>query len=101
MAMEQDHRHLNNVVESKIAVDAELSDLRENERLEDYFAIAGLKRIDPKIVGKPWQDLAVKHVQAALTALMGRQYNIIVVHPQLHPPCSRCRGYLYSSIEQG
>ena len=80
MAIEQDHRRLNKVVESKIAVDAELADLRENERLEDYFVIAGLERISPEIVGKPWQDLAVKHVQAALTALMGRSYNIIVVH---------------------
>ena len=44
--------------------------------MEDCFIIAGLERIDPEI----WQDLVVKHVQAALVALMGRQYTIIVVH---------------------
>ena len=32
MALEQDHRRLNRVVEHKIAVDTELDDFRENER---------------------------------------------------------------------
>ena len=80
MAIEQDHRRLNRVVENKIAVDAELADFRENERMEDSFIIAGLERIDPEITGKSWQEKAVKDVQAALVALMGKEYSIIVVH---------------------
>ena len=80
MAIEQDHRRLNKVVESKTAVDAELADFRENERMEDCFIIAGLERIDPEIVGKQWQEKAVKDVQTALVALMGKEYSIIVVH---------------------
>ena len=80
MALEQDHRRLNRVVEHKIAVDAELDDFRENERLEDCFVIAGLERISSELVGKEWQDLAMKHVKAAITSLMGRALPVIVVH---------------------
>ena len=80
MALEQDHRRLNRVVENKIAIDAELSDFRENERMEDFFLISGLEKIDPDIVGKAWQDKAIKDVQAVLVSLMGREYPIVVVH---------------------
>ena len=78
--LEQDHRRLNRVVEFKTAIDAEIHDFHENERLQDYFVIAGLERIPSDIVGKPWQDRAVQDVQAALKSLMGREYQIIVVH---------------------
>ena len=80
MVLEQDHRRLDGVVEAKSAADAELFDFRENERFEDYFIIAGLPRLSPDLVGKVWQDQAVLDVQAALRLLMGREYNIIVVH---------------------
>ena len=55
MAIEQDHRRLNRVVEDKIANDAEDADYRENERFEDFFVITGLPRIGPELVGKAWQ----------------------------------------------
>ena len=79
MALEQDHRRLNRVVERKSAVDAELADFHKNEKFEDSFLIEGLPRIPPEVVGKPWQDQAVKDVQAVLLVLMGREFNIIVV----------------------
>ena len=44
MALEQDHRRLNSVVESKTAEDAELAEMHENILFEDHFMIAGLKR---------------------------------------------------------
>jgi hypothetical protein len=43
VVLEQDHRRLNRFVENKAAIDAELADYRENERLEDSFVITGLK----------------------------------------------------------
>ena len=79
-SLEQDHRRLCRAVESKSAADAELDDFRENERFEDYFVIAGLKRIPSELVGKAWQDQAVKDVQEALKLLMGREFRIVVVH---------------------
>ena len=79
MALEQDHRRLNRVVEHKSAVDAELADSLKNEKFEDSFLISGLARIPPDVVGKPWQDQAVKDVQAVLTTLMGREFSIVVV----------------------
>lgn len=79
-SLEQDHRRLNSVVEFKFAADAELADSRENEGFEDCFVIAGLERIPAELVGKPWQDRAVSDVQGALKLLMGREFQIIVVH---------------------
>ena len=78
-ALEQDHKRLNRVVENKIAVDSELADMRENERKEDCFTIEGLPLIPPEIVGKAWQELAIKHVQEVLVPLMGKELSIIVV----------------------
>ena len=65
MALEQDHRRLNRVFESKSASDAELADFHCNERYEDSFVITGLAPISD-LVGKAWQDKAVKDVQGAL-----------------------------------
>ena len=79
MALEQDHRRLNRVVESKTAVDAEFDDFHKNETFVDSFVIHGLPRIPPEIVGKPWQDRAVRDVQAVLLILMGRECPIVVV----------------------
>ena len=78
MALEQDHRRLNKVVEKKTAADAELSDFHANERTEDSFVICGLAYI-PDLVGKAWQDKAVQDVQDVLKVLMGREFNIIFV----------------------
>ena len=55
MALEQDHRRLNRIVDNKIAIDSEQSDFRQNERFEDSFVIAGLPRISDDLVGKDWQ----------------------------------------------
>ena len=79
VALEQDHRRLNRVVERKTAVDAELADFHKNEGFEDSFVIFGLDRIPPEVVGKPWQERAVKDVQAVLKTLMGREFNLVVV----------------------
>lgn len=78
--LEQDHRRLSSVLETKIAADSEINDARTNEGFENYFIIAGLERIPSELVGKPWQDRAVADVQEALKLLMGREYQIIVVH---------------------
>ena len=78
MALEQDHRRLNRVVESKTAADAELDDFHANERFEDSFVICGLAFI-PDLVGKAWQERAVQDVQGVLKELMGREYKIIFV----------------------
>ena len=79
MAIEQDHRRLNRFVEHKTAIDAELADFLANERFEDSFVIFGLDPIPSDLVGKAWQDRAVKDVQGVLTTLMGREYTIVFV----------------------
>ena len=79
MALEQDHRRLNRVVEGKLAVDAEESDFRENVSFLDSFVVAGVPRLSPDLVGKAWQDAAVRDVQAFITLLMGRSMNILFV----------------------
>ena len=79
MALEQDHRRLNRVVESKSAVDHELDDFHKNERFEDSFVIHGLSRISSELVGKPWQEQALRDVQAVLLILLGREPPIVVV----------------------
>ena len=79
MALEQDHRRLNRVVESKTAVDAELDDFHKNEKFEDSFVIHGLPRIPSEIVGKAWQEQAVRDVQAVLLLLMGREFPLVFI----------------------
>ena len=79
MVLEQDHRRLNSVVENKTAVDAELADFHENERMENWFVIEGLSAISGDLVGKAWQDQALKDVQAVLLILMGREFQIVFV----------------------
>ena len=76
MALEQDHRRLNSVVEGKIAIDAEEADFRDNTSNLDSFVVAGLPRLSPDLTGKPWQDAAVRDVQEFLKLLMGRSMNI-------------------------
>ena len=79
VAIEQDHRRLNRVVEDKIAIDSEYSDFLKNEKFEDSFLITGTSRIPSEIVGKAWQERAVRDVQAVLLILMGKEYSIIFV----------------------
>ena len=79
MALEQDHRRLNSVVESKTAADAESSNYRDNLAAQDSFVILGLPLIPPDVVGKPWQDRAIKDVNNVIKLLMGRPANIIFV----------------------
>ena len=79
MVLEQDHRRLNKVVESKTASDAELDDFHANERFEDSFVIFGLAPIPSELVGKAWQDQALRDVKAVLYILFQRDFSIIVV----------------------
>ena len=79
MSLEQDHRPLNHVLEIKTAADAELADFHANERTEDYFVVAGLPKISDDLVGKAWQDEAVKDVSEFILLLMGRALPIVLV----------------------
>ena len=79
VALEQDHRRLNRVVDDKIALDAEYSDYLKNERFQDCFVVEGVPKIPDEIVGKPWQDQAVKDVQKVIKLLMGREMNIVFI----------------------
>ena len=79
VALEQDHRRLNRVVDGKIALDAEMADFLKNERFEDSFVVEGVPKIPSEIVGKPWQEQATKDVQVVLKKLMGKKMNISFV----------------------
>lgn len=80
MALEQDHKRLNNVVDKKIAVDSEAADFRENVGFLDHFVIVGLPQLPPDLVGKPWQDQAILDVQNVLKMLLpGRKMDIVFV----------------------
>ena len=78
MALEQDHRRLNKVVEDKYAEDAELADFQENVRYEDHFVVLGLPHI-PKCDTKVWQDKAKRLVGEFLFKLLGREVKIIFI----------------------
>ena len=77
--LEQDHRRLNQVMDHKIAIDAELSDFRQNERFEDSFVIYGLPLIPDELVGKDWQRRAVSDVQKVIKQLMGSEKPILFI----------------------
>lgn len=79
MAVEQDHKRLNKVVELKTAVDSELSDYHENIRNEGWFIILGLSKLDPKLDRKEWQTRAKADVNEVLKVLMDKEYPIVVV----------------------
>ena len=79
MALEQDHRRLNKVVEKKTAINAEISDFRTNEKWEGWFIVSGFEKLSSDLVGKPWQDAAVRQVQEVIRLLMGKEMPIIVV----------------------
>ena len=79
VALEQDHRRLNRVVEDQIAIDSELADYRSNERFEDCFMIYGLAKISDDFVGKAWQDHAVRDVQEVMVILMGSEIPIVFI----------------------
>ena len=76
VALEQDHHRLNSVVDLKIAMDAELSDIQINERNENCFVIFGLPRISSDITGKPWQEQATKDLQRVIRELIGRECSV-------------------------
>ena len=79
MVLEQDHRRLNRVFEDKSAHDAEIADFHANERTEDFFVVSGLPRISDDLVGKAWQDEAVRQVSGMILKLMGRAMPIVYV----------------------
>ena len=79
MALEQDHRRLNSVIESKTAEDAELAEMHENILHEDCFMIAGLKRL-PKLSPKEWQERAKADVYKVLKIILpDREFKIIFI----------------------
>ena len=79
MALEQDHRRLNNFVESKTAEDAELAEMNENILYENHFMISGLKRL-PKLSPKEWQERAKADITSVLkTMFPDRSFNILYV----------------------
>ena len=79
MALEQDHRRLNSVVESKTAEDAELAEMHENILFEDHFMIAGLKRL-PKLSPKEWQERAKADVYRVLKIVLpNKKFNIVFI----------------------
>ena len=79
MALEQDHRRLNNYVESKTAEDAELAEMHENMMFEDHFMIAGLPRL-PKLSPKEWQERARADVAEVLKVVFpNKSFKIIFV----------------------
>ena len=73
------HATLRKEVSHKLATDAEVDDFHQNEKYEDSFFISGCPRIPGEIVGKAWQDQAVKDVKAVLYTLMGRDYTLVFV----------------------
>ena len=79
MALEQDHRRLNRVVEHKIAIDSEEADFRENVSHLDTFMLAGVPLLPQDLVGKPWQDQAQHDVQDFIKKLMGKELPIVFV----------------------
>ena len=78
MALEQDHRRLNKVVEEKTAEDSELADFHENMRYEDHFIVLGLAHI-PKCDPRVWQEKAKRVVGEFLVQLMGQEEKIVFV----------------------
>ena len=66
-------------MENKVAIDAELSDFLKNERFEDTFVVEGTPRIPDDVVGKPWQDRAVRDVRKVIKILMGKELRIVFV----------------------
>ena len=78
MALEQDHRRLNRVMEEKTAEDAELADYHENMRYEDHFIVLGLAHI-PKCDPRVWQEKAKRVVSEFLVELIGREVKIVFI----------------------
>ena len=78
VAIEQDHRRLNQAFETKTAEDAELMDFHLNVKFESSFVIAGLAVIDEPDP-REWQKKAKADVQGVLTILMGKEYDIVYI----------------------
>ena len=78
VAIEQDHRRLNQAFETKTAEDAELMDFHLNVKFESSFVIAGLAIIDEPDP-REWQKKAKADVQGVLTILMGKEYDIVYI----------------------
>ena len=75
MVLEQDHRRLNQVVEVKTALDAELHDYHENISNEAFLVITGCQRILGQGT-REWQEKAKQEVSPILRKLMGRDIPI-------------------------
>ena len=41
----------------------------KNERFEEWFVLEGTDRIPDEVVGKPWQDQAIRDTQEVLKVL--------------------------------
>ena len=79
VALEQDHRRLNQTVELKTAVNAELEDFRANERMEDCVVVSGLSPIPGRLSGKEWYDRACSDSKTVLELVLGRTVDVVSV----------------------
>ena len=75
MVLEQDHRRLNEDVELRAAVDAELHDYHENVGNEAFFMITGCPR-RPGLTSREWQERVKRDLSRILQELMGREIPI-------------------------
>ena len=73
VAIEQDHRRLIKVVDTKTAEDSELADFQANLLAENSFMITGLKWLGDGLSPKDWQDLAIRDVKVVLVELLGQE----------------------------
>ena len=68
LALEQDHRRLNDKSERQYAIDQELSDFQQNIRDEVFFMISGLNRL-PRLDPREWQQRAQADVNRVISIL--------------------------------
>ena len=73
VAIEQDHRRLVSVLDTKTAEDSELADFHENIRLESSFMITGLKSLGEGLAPKEWQQQAIRDVRDVILILLGEE----------------------------
>ena len=75
VVLEQDHRRLNQTVELRTALDAELHDYHENVANEAFLVLTGCDRI-LGLTTKEWQDRAKAQISPVLKELMGHEVPI-------------------------
>ena len=84
VVLEQDHRRLNQTVELRTAIDAELHDFHENVANEAFLVITGCDRI-LGLTPKEWQERAKAQISPILKELMIRDIPIEFVSNSTGP----------------